>query len=149
MDFVIRKLTPADIDLAKQLFWFFQEDDGISQPILPSDGYLLDLLSKGDFHVLVALHNGMLTGGLTGYELPMYKRPIREMFLYEIAIKPAYREKGIAKALIELLKQICKENGIEEMYVGTSTPNKAAMALYTSTGGEQEPDIAWFVYQLK
>jgi hypothetical protein len=41
------------------------------------------------------------------------------------------------------------EQGIEEMYVGTSTPNKAAMALYASTGGEQEADIAWFVYQCR
>jgi len=49
--------------------------------------------------------------------------------------------------LIESLKNICKAKGIEEMYVGTSTPNNAAMALYASTGGGQEPDIAWFVYQ--
>jgi len=149
MDFTVKRLTSADADLAKQLFWFFQEDDGISQPVVPSDDYLLKMLSKNDFHVLVALHDNILIGGLTGYELPMYKRPIREMFLYEIAVKPAFREKGVAKALIYGLKQICKEKGIEEMYVGTSTPNKAAMALYASTGGEQEPDIAWFVYRCR
>ena len=149
MNFTIKKITPAEIGLAKQLFWFFQVDDGISQPVVPSDAYLLEMLSKDDFHVIVALIDGKLAGGLTGYELPMYKRQVREMFLYEIAVKPEFRQKGIAKALIELLKQICKEKGIEEMYVGTSKPNKAAMALYTATGGEQEPDIAWFVYQLK
>jgi len=147
MDFSVRKVVPDEIGLAKQLFRFFQEDDGISQPLIPADEYLRELLLKTDFHVLVALHNDNLVGGLTGYELPMYKRQIREMFLYEIAVKPAFRQKGIARALIEHLKQICKEKGIEEMYVGTSTPNKAAMALYSSTGGEREPDIAWFVYQ--
>ena len=98
--------------------------------------------------MIVALIEGKLAGGLTGYELPMYKRQVKEI-LYEIAVKPEFRQKGVAKALIEQLKQICKEKGIEEMYVGTSTRNKAAMALYASTGGEQEPDIAWFVYQLK
>ncbi len=149
MDFTLKKLLPDEIGIAKQLFWFFQEDDGISQPVVPSDAYLLEMLSKDDFHVIVALNDGKLLGGLTGYELPMYKRPVREMFLYEIAVKPEFREKGIAKALIERLKQICKEKGIEEMYVGTSTPNTAAMALYAATGGEQEPDIAWFVYQCR
>ncbi|HZY36535.1 MAG TPA: GNAT family N-acetyltransferase [Mucilaginibacter sp.] len=147
MDFAVNRLTSADIDLAKQLFWFFQEDDGISRPVIPTDDYLRDLLSKDYFHVLVALYGDILIGGVTGYELTMYKREIKEMFLYEIAVKPTFREKGVAKALIERLKHVCKEKGIEEMYVGTSTPNKAAMALYASTGGEQEPDIAWFVYQ--
>lgn len=147
MQFTLSKLGPGDTGLAKQLFWFFQEDDQIARPAIPTDDYLHDLLSKEDFHVIVALQNGALAGGLTGYELPMYKRQIREMFLYEIAVKPEFRKQGVATALIERLKQICKEKGIEEMYVGTSTPNKAAMTLYASTGGEQEPDIAWFVYQ--
>ena len=97
--------------------------------VVPSTSYLLEMLSKDDFHVIVALQNGNLLGGVTGYELPMYKRQIREMFLYEIAVRPEFRQQGIAKALIERLKQICKEKGIEEMYVGASTPNKAAMAL--------------------
>jgi aminoglycoside 3-N-acetyltransferase I len=149
MDVTLKKLLPDEIGIAKQLFWFFQEDDGISQPVAPTDGYLFELLCKDDFHVIVALQDGNLLGGLTGYELPMYKRQVREMFLYEIAVKPGFREKGIAGALIERLKQICKEKGIEEMCVGTSTLNKAAMALYAATGGEQEPDIAWFVYQCK
>ena len=148
MQFSIIKLTPGNIDLAKQLFLFFQEDDQVARPVIPTDDYLRDLLSKDDFHVLVALHNDLLIGGVTGYELPMYKRQIRELFLYEIAVKPEFRKKGVAKALIERLKQICREKGIAEMYVGTSTPNKAAMALYASTGGEPEADIAWFVYQI-
>ena len=147
MNFNLKRLTTDDVELAKQLFRFFQEDDGIARPAVSPDNYLHELLSKDDFHVIVALSDGALIGGLTGYELPMYKRQIREMFLYEIAIKPEYRQKGIGSALIYQLKEICRKKGIEEMYVGTSTPNKAAMALYTATGGVQEPDIAWFVYQ--
>ncbi len=149
MNFTVKKLTPDDVDLAKQLFLFFQEDDGISLPVIPSDDYLLGMLLKDDFHVIVAIHDGKLIGGLTGYELPMYKKPIREMFLYEISVHPDFRQVGVAKALVEMLKEISVEKGIEEMYVGTSTRNKAAMALYASTGGEQEPDIAWFIYQCR
>jgi len=149
MDFTVRKLTADDVGLAKQLFWFFQVDDEIAQPVVSSDSYVHQMLLKDDFHVIVALQDDKLIGGLTGYELPMYKREIKELFLYEIAVKREFRQHGVAKALIGRLKQVCRERGIEEMYVGTSTPNKAAMALYASTGGEQEPDIAWFVYQLK
>ena len=135
--------------MAKQLFLFFQEDDQIARPVIPTDSYLAELLAKDDFHVIVAIHNGHLIGGLTGYELPMYKRPVREMFLYEIAVTPEFRQVGVATALINMLKEISAEKGIEEMYVGTSTRNKAAMALYSSTGGEQEADVAWFIYQCR
>jgi aminoglycoside 3-N-acetyltransferase I len=94
----------------------------------------------------VALQNDTLIGGLTAYELKMYKEETNEMFLYEIAVEPGHRKKGVAKALIKFLKNICINSGINEMYVGTSTNNQAAQKLYRSTGGEPDADIAWFVY---
>jgi aminoglycoside 3-N-acetyltransferase I len=146
MDFTIKQLSNQDIRFARELFYFFQIDDGITEPMVPSDKYIYDLLSKDDFHVIVALQNHLLIGGLTGYELEMYKEEIKEMFLYEIAVVEDYRKKGVAKALIEFLKQLCVLKGIREMYVGTSVNNTAAMKLYKSTGGQADEDIAWFVY---
>jgi aminoglycoside 3-N-acetyltransferase I len=148
MSFIIKKLLPGDITLAKQLFWFFQVDDGVAEPLIPSDKYLKDLLLKDDFHVIAALQNDNLIGGLTAYELEMYKEEIKEMFLYEIAVEPDYRKIGVAKALIEFLKKICRDKGIKEMYVGTSTDNNAAMKLYQSGGGVADANIAWFVYSI-
>ena len=147
MHFTIKKLDQYNINFAKQLFLFFQIDDSIAEPVIPSDEYIKALLLKNDFHVVVALQNDILIGGLTAYELEMYKAEIKEMFLYEIAVEPEHREKGIAKALIGFLKNICVDSGIKEMYVGTSTNNQAAKKLYLSTGGEPDADIAWFVYQ--
>lgn len=46
----IRRLTPDDTDLAKQLFLFYQEDDGVTEPVLPSHEYIARLLAKEDFH---------------------------------------------------------------------------------------------------
>ncbi len=149
MHFTIKKLGPADFELAKQLFWFFQVDDDVADPLIPSDKYVEALLLKDSFHVLVALQDDLLVGGLTAYELEMYKAEIKEMFLYEIAIKPGYRKKGVAKALIGFLKEIGISKGMKEMYVGTTSDNKPAMKLYRATGGEAEADVLWFVYQLK
>jgi aminoglycoside 3-N-acetyltransferase I len=148
MPFTIQKLGPADVSLAKQLFWFFQVDDGVAEPVIPSDEYLKDLLLKDDFHVIVALQYNIMIGGLTAYELVMYKDEIKEMFLYEIAVFLEYREKGIAGALIEYLKRIAVDRGIKEMYVGTTGDNTAAIKLYHSTGGEAEDGVLWFVYRL-
>jgi aminoglycoside 3-N-acetyltransferase I len=149
MHFSIKKLGPADFELAKQLFWFFQVDDGVADPVVPSDGYLKALLLKDSFHVIAALEDDMLIGGLTAYELEMYKAEIREMFLYEIAVEVGHRKKGIAKELIDFLKEIALRKGMREMYVGTTSDNKPAMKLYKATGGEAEADVVWFVYQLK
>jgi len=149
MEFNIEKLGAGGLELAKELILFFQQDDGISYPVVPSDDYLSSLLSKDSFHIIVALKDNALIGGATGYELDMYKKEVKEMFLYEIAVRPEYRGNGIGRALINGLKQICAERNIDEMYVGTTKSNQAAINLYSSAGGEQVPDITWFVYQIE
>jgi aminoglycoside 3-N-acetyltransferase I len=146
--FTIKKLSPGDTELFKQLSWFYQVDDEVAEPALPSDEYLRKLLLKDDFHVFVGIQDDKLIGGVTGFELPMYKEEINEMFLYEIAVEPGYRKMGVAKALIEELKNTCKEKGIKEMYVGTETDNIPAMKLYKATGGDPDEKIAWFVYEV-
>lgn len=142
----IKKLNAEDVELAKELFLFFQVDDNVQHPVIPSDNYIHTLLSRHSFHVIIALQNGMVTGGLTAYELDMYKESVTEVFLYEIAVKPAYRKQGIGKRLIRFLKQSCAAKGIHEMYVGTEKNNLPAIKLYESTGGKEEK-IAWFVYE--
>lgn len=77
----------------------------------------------------------------------MYKEEVTEIFLYEIAVDPWYRRKGVAKALIKSLKKICVSKGIKEMYVGTEKDNENAIKLYKATGGKTE-EIAWFVYAI-
>jgi aminoglycoside 3-N-acetyltransferase I len=87
-----------------------------------------------------------LIGGLTAYEMKMFKRETTEMFLYEIEVAESYRQQGAGKALIEFLKQICREKGIVEMFVGTEKDNSAARRLYAVTGGKADEDSVWFNY---
>jgi len=142
----IKKIGVDNLVLAKQLFLFFQIDDGVENPTAASDEYLNNLLSRNDFHVVVAIENETVIGGLTAHELVMYKEETREIFLYEIAVEPLHRKKGIATALIEFLKEICAAKGITYMFVGTEADNAPAIRLYETTGGKYE-DIAWFVYE--
>ena len=146
MAFEIRKLSPDEIALAKELMLMFQLDDGIENPTVPSDKYLTEILAKDDFHVIVALENNQLIGGLTAYEMKMFKRETTEMFLYEIGVEKSQRQKGVATALIEFLKEICISKGIVEMFVGTGKSNSAARILYLTTGGKADEDSVWFNY---
>ncbi len=147
MNYVIKKLAPADYEQAKELFHFYQVDDGVQEPVTPTNEYLQRMLQKDDFHVIVALHDNVVVGGVTGYELEMYKESVREMFLYEIATEPAHKRNGIGRALIEALKKICREKGMKEMYVGAMADNAPAINFYTNTGGKEEA-VAWFVYDI-
>ena len=77
--FEIKKLNPNELALAKELFVIFQLDDGVKNPSLPSDEYLLKMLKQDDFWVIVALENEKIIGGLTAFVMPMYKRETIEL----------------------------------------------------------------------
>lgn len=147
MSFTIKKLSPNDIGSAKELFLFFQIDDGVENPGSASDKYLKKFLSRDDFHVIVAVEDEKVIGGLTAYELVKYKREETEMFLYEIAVDKSHRRKVIASGLIECLREICISKGITEMFVATEMNNTPAKKLYESTGGEFEA-TAIYTYKL-
>jgi aminoglycoside 3-N-acetyltransferase I len=146
----IKTLSSADLQLAKALFLSFQEEDSIKEPKLPSDAYVNRLLAKDDFHIIVAIaEDGKVIGGLTAYELAMYMEETSEMFLYEIGVDAVHQRKGIARELVESLKQICADRGIKYMYVGTETHNIPAVNLYEITGGVPDKYIAWFVWEME
>jgi aminoglycoside 3-N-acetyltransferase I len=147
MQYTIKKLGAPGLNYAKQLYTLFQIDDGVANPSLASDKYLTKLLSGNSFYVIVALDGKTVIGGLTAYELPMYYKPVSEMFLYEIAVHKDYRKQGIGTALVNELKEICSQKNIEIIFVGTETNNLPAKQLYLATGGAMEI-IPWFTYNL-
>ena len=147
IDFEIKKLAPDEVSVAGELIEMFGFDDESEHQIFSSVEYVKKMLARDDFHVVVALENKKLIGGLTAYEMKMFKRETTEMFLYEIEVAETHRQKGVGKALIEFLKQICATKKIVEMFVGTEKDNTAARKLYATTGGKADEDSVWFNYR--
>lgn len=147
MNYKIRKLDTKDLKLANELFLQFQDDDGVEKPTSASEEYIAKLLATDDFHVVVAIENGKVIGGLTAYELSGYKDEEAEMFLYELGVEEAFRRKGIATALIDYLKETCLEKEIEEMFVDALANNLPAVKLYENTGGKAAK-VVEFTYEL-
>ena len=84
----------------------------------------------------------------TALRQPHTRRP--QMFLYEIAVAPDCRRRGIARALIEQLLRLCRSRGFEEVFVFTSPHNRPAVRLYRTTGAVTEtPADRMFVYPLR
>lgn len=144
----IAVLNSGDVKLAKSLFFSFQDDDEVENPTSPSDKYIEKVLSKEDFYVIVAITDGKVIGGLTAYELAAYKNEDAEMFLFELGVDEHHRRKGVATALIEKLKDVCRDKGIKEMFLDADEDNLSAIKLYEKTGGRAKK-VVEFSYQIK
>jgi GNAT superfamily N-acetyltransferase len=69
-----------------------------------------------------------------------------EMFLYELGVDDAARNRGIGRALVTALADLARDRGCYGMWVLTDDDNPAAVRAYTAAGGSLEPVtrlIAW------
>jgi GNAT superfamily N-acetyltransferase len=62
----------------------------------------------------------------------LYAEPYAE--LTELYVEPAFRRRGLARALIARAEQLARERGAAELLIMTGTGNAAAHALYRSEG---------------
>lgn len=142
------KLHTTDVGLARELFQYFHSGEGNKTPLEVSDGYIEGILSRKDFHVLAAVEDQKLLGGLTAYELMRYKSERTDIFLYDIAVKPEHRQHGIGRMLLEELKKLCKDKGIQHTFVITQRFNIAALELFKDLGGQPDMDSIMFTFDL-
>lgn len=149
MDITIRRLQPGDEQLALQVVSDLvpiDERDGRG----PSTGHLQLLLGQDTNYLIVAISGNAPVGFLTAYRMPALSCDASMVYIFEIEVASSYQRQGIGKQLINLLKKLCLESDVEDIWVGTENENVAAKRLYESTGGIcKYPDQCEFVYDLK
>jgi aminoglycoside 3-N-acetyltransferase I len=97
---------------------------------------------------LLASDRRRAVGFLRGTALGQLKSTRRQMFLYEIGVVPEYRRRGIARELVRLLLNHCRDQNFEELFVLTDPGNEGAVTLYKSTGATTETSAdRMFVYR--
>ena len=141
-NFSIQELGPAELALARQLFEMWRCEDHVNAPPA-SDEAVLRLLSRDDFHVVAAICDGQVIGGLTGYELEMYTEDATELFIYEVGVQEAHRRQGVGRALIEFARNLCRSRGLSVLYVPAFSHDARAVAFYQSCHLKRE-NVAWF-----
>ncbi len=114
MAFTVFQLGKNDFSLVYELLEVFGEafkeiDTYTSK--LPSESYLMDLLSDSTFIALIASKEGSTVGGLIAYELRKFEQETREIYIYDLAVSSSHRREGIATALISKLKEIAINRG--------------------------------------
>jgi len=91
----------------------------------------------------------MVAGFLTAHRLQRLDKLKAEVLLYEVAVDEKFQQRGIGKALIQAVKDWAKEVGADNVWVLTYASNAAAMRLYQSAGGEEDPPgTRMFTYKI-
>jgi ribosomal protein S18 acetylase RimI-like enzyme len=136
-DLTIRRLgsgDDADVMDAADLF---------DQP--PRQPWVGSFLRDPTHHLLIACRAGRPVGFVSGVETTHPDKGT-EMFLYELAVAPDERRRGVARALLDELATIARSRSCYGMWVLTDADNTAALAAYRSAGATAESEhvmLSW------
>jgi GNAT superfamily N-acetyltransferase len=96
-----------------------------------------ELLADPAFVMVVAeTESGELMGRIYGHVISRLDQS--DLFLYEVDVVDAHRQKGTGRAMLEFLKDYCRQRKYGEMFVLTECDNIAGNALYLSAGAVAE-----------
>ncbi len=108
----------------------------------------MELLTDDRAIVLAAFADQHPVGYLVAYRFPSLSGE-RLAYLYDIEVKEDVRRRGAGAQMVSALKTICRQHGVESIWVGSSLANQAACALWRKTGGVRESDqYVEFTYEL-
>jgi len=136
----IERLGAGDLGAmadANRLFGDVFGEEGYHGPP-PGPDHLRKILLDEKFVALVARIDGVMVGALAGYELVKFEAERSEFYIYDLAVREAYRRRGVATALIEALKPIARVAGGWMIFVQADPVDAPAVALYEKLGVREE-----------
>ena len=135
----IRLLGPGDMAVLGNV-----AEDVFDEDINPR--WAAEFLNDPRHHIVVALLGQQVIGMASAVH---YVHPDKspELWVNEIGVSPAYRQRGIGKQLVAALFSRGRELGCEEAWLGTEESNIAARRLYASVGGVAQP-MVYFTFDL-
>ena len=114
----IKRLRKDDSFIAEDILRNFVESPG-KDHVLPSTNHLTDLLKNEGCYLLAALENNSTLGYVMAYRFPSFYASENTAYLYDIEVLPDHRKKGIGRQLIEQLVRQLKNDGVNEIWLGT------------------------------
>lgn len=149
----VRRATPDDAaTVARLLHDFNTEYDDVTPGVEVLTERIGAALSSGEITAL-------LTGdGPEGFALLRFSTSLvvdgLEAYLAEFYVVPDHRGQGIGRALLRQTLEHCRERGAAWIFLGTSTDDEAARAVYESEGftnregGETGPVMLFYEREL-
>ncbi len=141
--FSIKRLDINDIAVAGRIGQKFLQAGNVPQT------HLQDLLSDGRNMVIAAFAGDAPVGFMVAYRFSGLAGKTL-VYLYDIEVEPGYRRQGIGQSLVMALIDICRDQRVDQIWVGSSLSNRAACALWKATGATRVSDqYVEFTYDLR
>ncbi len=134
----VRRLTAADVELARQTFLTMSavfETPGAAL----DDEYVRALLGRPGFWAFAAIDGDRVLGGLTAHTLPMTRSESAEVFIYALAVVPERQRQGIGRRLVAALREAAAAEGITVAFVPADNEDTHALDFYQAIGGAPAP----------
>lgn len=141
MSLTYQKLGPGDGARMRDLNDLFGRafgDEATYTGAPPRPDYLERLLGSDMFHALVAMDGDQVVGGIAAYELPKFERERSEIYLYDLAVAPTHRRRGVATGLIRRLQAVAHQRGAYVLFVQADAGDEPALRLYEKLGTKEE-----------
>lgn len=138
---LIRPIEEKDqarvFDLLDQLIKAAKANDG--QPYAKPDftereGTLRKFLGQGG-RAFVAEEEGRIVGLVTVFILPVARRGEDRALVEDLVVDEAWRGRGVGKALLDRVKDLCRSQGIKVLKLNTQIANDRAHSFYEREGG--------------
>jgi ribosomal protein S18 acetylase RimI-like enzyme len=122
-------------------------DDVFDDPIVEAAAQ--EFLNDPRHRLVVALDHNVVVGFVSAVIYLHPDKPAPELWINEIGVAPANQRQGIGKRLLQAMLEEARQYGCAEAWVLTERTNAAAMAMYTSVGGDETlPDPTMFTFKL-
>ena len=135
----IRLLRPGDMAVLSNV-----AEDVFDEDVDP--GWTAEFLNDPRHHLVVALLGGQVIGMASAVHYVHPDKP-PELWVNEIGVTPAHRQRGIGRQLMAALFSRGRELGCKEAWLGTEESNMAARRLYASVGGTEQ-SMVYFTFDL-
>ncbi len=135
----VRRLVPGDERLACTTVNALRlEAEGESHRV--DVEYIGRFLRGENNYLIVAYEGDSPLGYALAYRLQRFDMDKSMMYIYDVGVAENRRREGIGKKIINTAAQICRDEGLIKMFLGTGNRNLPAVRLYLSTGGEPSPE---------
>ena len=113
--------------------------------------FAAEFLADPRHHLAVAIDDnagGVVVGFVSAVHYVNPDKP-PEMWINEVGVAPAYRQRGVARSLLRAILERARTLRCREAWVLTDRSNVPAMRLYASAGASEPPrDQEMFAFKL-
>jgi len=141
MSIEIVRATINDVQVLAPLFNSYRTFYKQPADLKSAAGFLQERLEKEESVVFLAMADGLPAGFTQLYPIFSSVSLKRAWILNDLFVDPAYRKRGVGKALLQRAREWGRETNSKWLMLQTQVRNFNAQHLYESDGWEKESDL--------